>query len=102
VPLHLVRFAEAGLAHDSSDRVVWRFAQERHLLLLTDNRNMDGADSLEATLRDDNDALLLPVITIGRIDRVFERSYRARCAIRLLEIVLDLDTYRGSGHLFIP
>ncbi len=102
MPLRLVRFVEAGLAHDSSDRVVWRFAQAHHMLLLTDNRNMDGVDSLEETLRDENSALSLPVLTIGRIDRVFERSYRARCAVRLLEIVLDLDTYRGTGRLFIP
>ncbi len=54
IPLRLVRFADAGIAHNSPDRVVWRAAQDQHLLLLTANRNMQGEDSLERTIREDN------------------------------------------------
>ena len=54
VPLRFARFAEVGLSYDRSDRTVWRFAQENRMLLLTDNRNMIGPDSLEQTIRNEN------------------------------------------------
>lgn len=41
-PLRFVTFAEVGLPINSSDRSVWRFAQERHMVLLTNNRNMEA------------------------------------------------------------
>lgn len=31
-----------------------------------------------------------------------ERLYRERCAEQLLEVVLDLDSYRGTARIFIP
>jgi hypothetical protein len=68
VPLRLVRFAEVGLPHTSSDREVWRFAQANQMYLLTDNRNMEGGDSLEQTIRDENTEMSLPVVTIGRVE----------------------------------
>jgi hypothetical protein len=40
-------FEGIGLAADSDDRVVWRFAQTNAMLLLTANRNAKGEDSLE-------------------------------------------------------
>ena len=102
VPLRLVRFAEVELSYDSTDRDVWRFAQANQMLLLTDNRNMVGADSLEQTIRDENQATSLPVITMSRADRIIERPYRERCAARLLDIALSLDNYWGVGRVFIP
>ncbi len=102
VPLRFARFTDVGLPDDSSDRVVWRLVQARQMLLLTDNRNMAGEDSLEQTIREENCATSMPVITISRADRIIERSYRERCAVRLLEIVLDLDAHLGAGRLFIP
>lgn len=102
VPLQLVTFPEVGLSFESSDRVVWRFAQSQRLLLLTDNRNMKGADSLEQTIREENTPSALPVLTMGSVGRLDEREYRERCAHRLAEIVLDLEYYLGSGRLFIP
>jgi hypothetical protein len=102
VPLRLVRFAEVGLPHTSSDREVWRFAQANQMYLLTDNRNMEGGDSLEQTIRDENTELSLPVLTIGRVDRMTERSYREACAARVLDIVLYPEDHVGAGRLFIP
>jgi hypothetical protein len=102
VPLRLVHFGEVGLSYDSTDRDVWRFAQANQMLLLTDNRNMVGVDSLEQTIRDENQVTALPVITISRADRVIERSYREQCAARLLDIVLSLDNHLGAGRVFIP
>jgi len=102
VPLRLVTFAEVGLPVDSSDRVVWRFVQAQQMLLLTDNRSMKGADSLEQTLREETIPTSLPVLTIGNVNRLDERPYREECAERLVEIVLDLEYYAGVTRLFIP
>ena len=95
-------FADVGLSIDSSDREVWRFAQRNHLILLTANRNSEGAHSLEQTIRDENTSTSLPVVTIGLIDRMEERSYREQCAERLVEIVLNIENYLGAGRIYIP
>lgn len=102
IPLRLLTFGEVGLPVDSDDRTVWRFVQARRMLLLTDNRSMKGPDSLEQTLREESDATTLPVITIGRLDRLDEQAYRERCITRLVEIALDLDAYAGVTRVFIP
>lgn len=102
VPLQLVTFAEIGLSLESSDRAVWRLAQAQHMLLLTDNRSMKGADSLEQTIREESSSSALPVLTIGNVGRVDEHEYREHCARRLVEIVLDLEYYLGAGRVFIP
>ena len=102
VPLRLVTFAEIGLSLDSSDRTVWHFVQAQRMLLLTDNRGMKGADSLEQTVREESTASALPVLTIGNVGRLDEREYRESCARRLVEIVLDLEYYLGAGRVFIP
>lgn len=95
-------FADAGLPIDSSDREVWRFAQENQLILLTGNRNNEGVDSLERTLRDENTPTSLPVITVGVIDRMEERVYREQCAEKLVEIILNIENYLGVGRIYIP
>jgi hypothetical protein len=102
VSLQFVLFTDVDLARTSSDREVWQFAQAQQMLLLTTNRNMQGEDSLERTIRVANEAMSLPVLTIGDVDRMFDTLYRRRCATRLTEIVLYLDNYRGTGRLFIP
>lgn len=102
VPMRLVRLAEVGLPSDSTDRHVWRFGQAQGMFLLTNNRNMDDADSLEQTLRDENTSTSLPVLTIGRIERMTEPAYREACAGRLLEIVLYPANTMGVGRLYIP
>jgi hypothetical protein len=102
VPLRLVTFAQVGLPINSTDRVVWRFAQAHQMLLLTDNRSMRGEDSLQRPLREENTSSSLPVLTIGSSDRMDESGYRKGCATRLVEIVLDLEVYLGSSRLFIP
>ena len=63
---------------------------------------MEGFDSLEQTIREENTTISLPVLTIGDFDRITERAYREDCAARLLEIAVYLDDYRGVGRLFIP
>jgi hypothetical protein len=100
--VQFVTFREVGLDMDSNDRTVWRYAQEHQMMILTANRNMKGADSLEQVIREENTENSFPVITIGSLDCLSEADYRQRCAERLIEIVVDLENYRGVGRLFIP
>ena len=44
-------FADFGLNPRSPDVDVWRVCQAEELVLITANRNDDGPDSLEATIR---------------------------------------------------
>jgi hypothetical protein len=54
-------------------------------------------------MREEIPTTSLPVITIGNADRLLnDPEYRERCATRLVEIVLDIDDYRGVSQLFIP
>ena len=101
--LRIANFAELGLAANSSDRVVWRRAQESGMFLLTDNRNHDGPDSLEQTLLEESSPASLPVLTISDATRLrTDRLYRIACAERVVEIIIDLDRYAGIPRLYIP
>jgi predicted nuclease of predicted toxin-antitoxin system len=102
VDLRLATFTEVGLSFNSPDREVWHFAQENGMILLTNNRNMDGDDSLEQTLREENTVTSLPVVTIANVGRLSERRYRERCAFQLLEIVLELKKHLGRSRVYIP
>ena len=103
VPMQFVTFAEMDLSINSDDRTVWRIAQENQMILLTANRSMEGKDSLEQVLREENTSESLPVITVSNADRLLNDSeYRGRCVESLVEIVLDIDTYRGARRIFIP
>ena len=73
------------------------------MLLLTDNRNNDGPDSLEQTILDDVTSTSLPVLTVSNAERLRkDQGYRSACAERLVEILVDLDRYRGVPRLYIP
>ncbi|MBD2290055.1 ACP S-malonyltransferase [Microcystis wesenbergii FACHB-1317] len=103
VPMQFVTFAEMDLSINSDDRTVWRLAQENQMILLTANRSMEGKDSLEQVMREENTSESLPVITVSNADRLLNDSeYRGRCVESLVEIVLDIDTYRGARRIFIP
>ena len=103
VPIQFVTFDEMNLSIDSDDRVVWRLAQENQMILLTANRSMKGKDSLEQVMREENTSKSLPVLTVSNTDRLLNDSeYRVRCIESLIEIVLDIDTYRGARRIFIP
>ncbi len=97
-----VTFREAGLPMDSSDRAVWNYAQTNQMMILTANRNMKGKDSLEQVMREGNTSTSFPIVTIGDLARLDESEYRERCVDRLVEIVLELESYMGAGRLFIP
>jgi len=103
VSIQFFTFAEIDLPIDSDDRVVWRLAQANQMILLTANRSMKGKDSLEQVMREENTPTSQPVITISNADRLLNDSeYRERCVERLIEIVLNIDDYKGSMRIFMP
>lgn len=95
-------FADLGLADNSTDKEVWRFAQRNGMILLTGNRNMENENSLEQTLRDENTPESLPVLTISRVGKLDGRLYRQKCAERIMEIGIYLEDYLGTARIFIP
>ncbi len=100
--IQFVTFREIGLSMDSSDRIVWRYAPDNQMMILTANRNMKGKDSLEQVMREENTADSFPVLTISDLSRLDEFDYREDYVERIIEIVLDIDHYVGAGRLFIP
>lgn len=100
--LKFISFADVGLSVDTSDRAIWRFMQANGMLLLTGNRNRSGADSLGQTIVEENFPKSLPVLTVSRQNDLPQIAYRGRCAARLIEIIVDLENYRGVGRVFIP
>lgn len=103
ISLQFITFDEMELPINSDDRVVWQLAQSNQMILLTANRSMKGENSLEQVMREEMTPTSLPVITIGDADRLLNNfEYRERCATRLVEIVLDIDSYKGVSRLFIP
>jgi hypothetical protein len=103
LPIQFVTFKEINLPIDSSDRIVWRLAQTNQMILLTANRSMKGEESLEQVLREENTAQSLPVVTIGDAKRLLaDRTYRNLAANRIIEITLDIETWMGTGRVFVP
>jgi predicted nuclease of predicted toxin-antitoxin system len=100
--IRFIGFEEVGLLENSSDRLVWQVAQSNQMIILTANRNMKGDDSLEQVIREENNLQSLPVVTIASKERLDERSYRERCASRLVEILFDIENYMGVGRVYIP
>jgi hypothetical protein len=50
--LVLRRFDDVGLLAFATDLALWSGCQARDLILITDNRNLDSEDALEATIFD--------------------------------------------------
>ncbi len=96
-------FADLGLARDTSDDVLWRTCQERQVLLLTANRNDDGPESLESTIRNQGTESSLPVITLADARRLQkDRAYARIVAEKTLDLLFRIDQVRGTGRLYVP
>jgi hypothetical protein len=96
-------FPEIGLAFDSPDSLVWQNCQRQELILITNNRNRHSDDSLEATIRSEITVHSLPVVTIGSVRRLHQdRDYANQVIESLLDIFLRIDTFRGTGRLYVP
>ncbi len=101
--LRALTFADVGLAPDTSDSIVWQLCQDQGLVLVTANRNDDGPDSLEATLREHNTATSLPVITLADAEAVrHSRAYADQVVESLLAYLIQIDNCRGTGRLYVP
>jgi tRNA pseudouridine-54 N-methylase len=96
-------FASLRLPTNTSDTVLWQLCQAQQIILITGNRNKVGSQALESVIERENTPTSLPVLTIGMPSRVLSsQSYAERVVIRLLEILLDLEPYRGTGRLYLP
>jgi hypothetical protein len=96
-------FASLGLPENTPDASLWQFCQTRQIILITGNRNKAGPEALEAVIEQNNTPTSLPVLTIGSPPRVLSsREYAERVATRLLEVLLDVEQYRGTGRLYLP
>jgi hypothetical protein len=96
-------FASLGLPENTSDVALWQFCQSQQIILITGNRNKAGPEALEAVIEQNNTPASLPVLTIGAPPRVLSsREYAERAATRLLEVLLDVEQYRGTGRLYLP
>jgi hypothetical protein len=98
-----LNFRDLSLPYEISDADLWEVCQREQLLLLTANRNARGEDSLEQTIRRANTTDSLPVLTLANPGRVLHsRDHAEKVVERLLEILIDLDNFRGVGRLFLP
>lgn len=102
IDIPMQTFADIGMPVDAPDREVWRFAQRHQLVLLTANRNDEGDDSLEQTIQEENTSTSLPVLTIGTLDRMKERTYREQCAEKIVDVFLNIENHLGVGRVYIP
>jgi len=98
-----VSFADLGLLPDASDRDVWEVCQRAQVVLVTANRNEEGPASLESTIQHQNTPQSLPVCTLANDQRVLrDRPYAETVADRLIEVLFDIDSYRGTGRIYVP
>jgi hypothetical protein len=100
--LKFVYFADVSLDTKSDDGIVWRFAQNAGMVILTDNRNRKDETALAAVIQRETTLSSLPVITIGNSRRLAESDYRQNAAARFADILFYLDDNLGTGRLFIP
>jgi len=100
--LTFVYFSETALPVDSDDTTVWRYAQSAGALLLTSNRNRQDDTSLQATIERENHPAALPVITLSHPEHIWVPAYRQQVALKIAEIIIYLEHYRGTGRLYVP
>jgi hypothetical protein len=96
-------FEHLGIDDNAPDSDVWKICQEQGVVLITGNRNAEGDDSLETTIRQFGTATSLPVLTIGNPNRLTrDRRYAEDVAAQLLDYLKDVDKMRGTGRLYLP
>lgn len=101
--IEIESFERLGLRYNTSDRELWRICQQQQIILITANRNDDGHDSLETTIRELNTLESLPVLTVADPDAVLlDAVYAERVAVQVLEYLIEMDNLRGTGRLFVP
>ncbi|MCI0741837.1 MAG: DUF5615 family PIN-like protein [Gemmataceae bacterium] len=101
--LRIFTFEDLGLDDTASDLEVWKTCQSNEIILVTANRNDDGPESLESAIRQFNTATNLPVFTLANVSKMeSSRSYAFRVATKILQNLLEMDGFLGTGRLFVP
>lgn len=100
--IEFVRLRDLNLPDDASDTVIWHVAQKHRLLLLTDNRNREDEDSLEAVIERESTPGALPVLTVASVASLPIPAYRQQAAHKLAEIVIYLEHHLGVGRIYLP
>jgi len=101
--IQLLSFEILGILRSASDLELWRECQNHEVILITANRNDEGPESLESTIREFNKPNNLPVFTLANPKRVLhDRDYVELVAERLLQYLLEIERIRGTGRLYIP
>jgi hypothetical protein len=103
--LDLVTFRDLNLPRDLDDRSVWNRCQQDGWVLLTENRNDDGPDSLQATLTDSWRIGHLPVLTLAnKVKFEHSRDYAARVAKDVAELLFGTaqGEYRDLARIYVP
>jgi hypothetical protein len=96
-------FASLDLARDAADAVVWATCQSQQVVLITGNRNAESPDSLEETIRNLNQPDSLPVFTLSNPKRILrDRGYADLVAERLLDYLIRVQDFLGTGRIYIP
>jgi hypothetical protein len=91
------------MIHETLDLDLWQLCQEQGIVLITGKRNADGPTSLEIAIRNFGTETSLPVITISEPKRLLkDREYAEATTARLIEPLIDLESLRGTGRLYIP
>jgi hypothetical protein len=87
------------------DRALWNYCQANGLVLLTENRNHEDEDSLNATLQDSWHEGHLPVLTLANKGK-FENSeiYATRVANDIATLLFSSlhEGIRNQPRIFIP
>jgi len=101
--LELFRFEDVGLVPKSKDTAIWKVCQSEGLILVTDNRNNNSADSLEAAIARFNQPDSLPVFTISDLGKIrINRDYAQRVVVRAYDYLVRMDSLLGTGRLYLP
>jgi hypothetical protein len=101
--LAVLSFDELELPANATDLQVWLCCQQQQVALITANRTADDADSLESVIRALNTTQSLPVVTLANVERVRrDGNYANQVADRLLDLLFDIDSFRGVGRVFLP
>jgi hypothetical protein len=101
--LSIETFETLGLSRTAPDNVVWHACQSKEIVLFTTNRNDEGPDSLEETIRTYNHAASFPVLTLSNPQRFQrERAYAEKVVEKVVDVFLYMENYLGSGRIWLP
>ena len=99
----VLSLADIGLPINTNDRLIWETIQHHQAILLTNNRNNKGRNSLHDTIMRFNRSDAFPVVTLSNSERIYEdRNYANRVAQKRVEVLIDIEQHRGVGRLYIP